>query len=823
VKRRNKEPRIVDHVSDSDDEEIPEDEAFNSDDERKYGAFFEKSNKDKSDGGSEEESSDSDEESDSEEEDGLASDDEDSEGDGGQYMLDLLAKLDSSNNEANQSKSSLKLASSIKESEFSSSVVQGKKLTLDALMEGLEDTKGFGVMQKTMKDVAQGQTTSAPVAKKVSDRAQRKVHYEEQSEEIARWIDAVKQNREAESLDFRPKERMKVTREELVDKFVPTTDFEKELSDALEKTGQIDEEAILKKEQALLAEDDLGSNKITIEEYQKRRGQLAKIRALMFYHEQKRHHINKIKSKKYRRIRKKQRERQKEAEVAAQIEDDPDLARELEEKEEVDRMKERMTLAHKNTSKWAKRVLKRGKNVDVDTRRALSAQLKRGDDLRKKMGATRDQEDEEDDDEDLAETARKVLADTEDDSEDPAQTSGLFKLSFMQRGIEKQRQQAKDEARQLLNELESNKLDDASEDESEVDSPVQKKTPKIASEAEMKDVLQSGQLVASSLELGKSNSISVSGGIDIDISLADKNTKSTSRTSKPDDIVTPSGHTSTFEVTNDPEKGENAQTKQSEISLKRAKAQSKRSAQTSQLKENEEVNPWMSEIGPKNGDGGSSKKKRKTIGKNGVINVEGAADLVANSDDKEPKENKEEKENRSSKKISSLTQEELVRRAFAAPTNEEVDEEFAKEKEAMVTRDDPTRKQQESSKEVSGWGSWAGEGAPLPKPARKLPKHLKPPEKKLPKRKRQDEKRRNVIINEKRVKKTSNNYQIANIPYPYTSREEYERAMAGGVGSEWNTTGGVKNMTRSEILTRAGKIIQPLSKKVKVRRAPAKF
>ncbi|MEM7072906.1 MAG: hypothetical protein AAF418_04990, partial [Pseudomonadota bacterium] len=57
----------------------------------------------------------------------------------------------------------------------------------------------------------------------------------------------------------------------------------------------------------------------------------------------------------------------------------------LAEKDEYDRMKERMTLAHKNTSKWAKRILKRGKNVDADTRKALSAQLKRGDDLLHKM------------------------------------------------------------------------------------------------------------------------------------------------------------------------------------------------------------------------------------------------------------------------------------------------------------------------------------------------------------------------------------------------------------------------------------------------------
>jgi U3 small nucleolar RNA-associated protein 14 len=49
-------------------------------------------------------------------------------------------------------------------------------------------------------------------------------------------------------------------------------------------------------------------------EYKKRHGELAKMRALMFYEEQKRHRINKIKSKKYRKIQKRKREREKDAE-----------------------------------------------------------------------------------------------------------------------------------------------------------------------------------------------------------------------------------------------------------------------------------------------------------------------------------------------------------------------------------------------------------------------------------------------------------------------------------------------------------------------------
>jgi U3 small nucleolar RNA-associated protein 14 len=64
---------------------------------------------------------------------------------------------------------------------------------------------------------------------------------------------------------------------------------------------------------------------------------------------------------------------------------------------------------------------------------------------------------------------------------------------------------------------------------------------------------------------------------------------------------------------------------------------------------------------------------------------------------------------------------------------------------------------------------------------------------------------------------------IAEVPYPFTSREEYERSMAGGVGREWNVTDSFKDMTRPEILTRAGKMIQPLSIKVKQKRPAAKF
>lgn len=814
-KRQVEEPRIVDHVSDSDDEEIPEDEAFNSEDERKYGSFFEKH--------------DSDEASDSEEDDGIASEsDDDEEGDGGQYMLDLLNQLDSS---SNNDQNSSALAVHVAESEFAASVVRGTNLTLDSLMEGLQDTRGFRDMQKTLAKVAQGKSTPAPVAKIVSDRAQRKVHYQEQTEQVSRWMEAVQENRQAESLDFRPKERMDVTKDDLVEKFVPTTDFEQELHAALLQAGQQDEDAILKREEEIMQGDDLGSNKLTMEEYKQRRAQMAKMRALMFYHEQKRHHMNKIKSKKYRRIRKKQRLRLKEADVAAQIDEDPDIVKELEEKEEVERMKERMTLAHKNTSKWAKRVLKRGKNVDKDTRRALSAQLKRGDDLRKKMHATREDDEEEDDEnEDLVETARKVLADTEEDHI-PVKNQGLFKLSFMQRGIEAQRERAKEEARQLLQELEANAdLDEGGDDEDEKDQSIgdddraKKKKKKVASAAEMKTILPEGKLVAASLEFGHSNSIALDGGIEIDLSNSDANLGPSRDTPI---STTISEHTSTMKVTEVKIDAPAATATHSKVNTEtKSKIQSSsKKRETSVSTSAKDANPWLAS---KTMDSIETLDRKghmhKKMSRKGMVDVSSAVELLDgdNHRSKEADILLNSDPIQSTKKIVSLTQEELVKRAFAT-SQEDAEEDFAKEKAAVTEREDPTRKKkEETAKTSSGWGSWAGEGVPAPKPPRKFPKRLQPPETKLAKRKRQDDKKPNVIINEKRLKKTAN-FQIGNIPHPYKSREEYERAMAGAVGKEWNVTSAVKDMTRPEVMTRTGKIIQPLSKKVKQRRPAAKF
>jgi U3 small nucleolar RNA-associated protein 14 len=103
-----------------------------------------------------------------------------------------------------------------------------------------------------------------------------------------------------------------------------------------------------------------GSPELTAEELKLRQAELQKARAVLTYYMRKRAQMNKIKSKTYRKIRKRQKIRQAEKERATLEDLDPQAARALDEADAVKRMKERMSLKHKNTSKWVRTALSMG-------------------------------------------------------------------------------------------------------------------------------------------------------------------------------------------------------------------------------------------------------------------------------------------------------------------------------------------------------------------------------------------------------------------------------------------------------------------------------
>ena len=874
-RKSNKEPHIIDEnsvIQDSDDEEIDEDEAFNSEDELKYGSFFtsssikkknkkssadKKNNKTKKgkkstvkligeedkvseDDDDDDDSGSSSSEDDDSEEDhkdwaGASSDDDDSndddddeeEDDGGQYMLDLLNNLDkqvdgksttATSNKQHSNKQQRAPTSGegngkiqlnhvpaaavhLKESEFQAGTMtanntslynaeagSNKKLTLDSLMGGISDTQGFASVQRTMRVLSSGgvgggdvddnnnnnnkggndtssavittnnnkklTTTAAPLPRVITERASRKVHYQSTTQDVTQWKQTIHDQRDAETLDFRPNKGghgadTRLTRDILVSKFEARTEFEEELAKALEVAGMEDEKRMKKREKKKLLmdggagagkdgeededgnfdndddndddldiTDDLGSNRISMEEYKKRHAELSKMRALLFYEEQKRHRINKIKSKKYRKIRKRQRDRLTNAEEEAQREmegEDPALERERVEKEEMDRMKERMTLAHKNTSKWARRVLRRGKNVDVEERRALSLQIAKGEELRRKVMGVDEAEGGSDDDDDyrgeteqdLLKRARDILMETEDDSngdnDKDLKKKGLFQLEFMKKGMEAQRNRAKEEARRLLEELEANEAiavstDSSDDDEDDgVDTKKQKKKPKFASESETNLVLPEGKLVASSLQFGKSGgfSIAIDGNIELNADADSANDKTNEADSGDD-----------YEEEDVVEQTSSSKKKKKNKKKKKAQGEKTIDAKSTAEDVQEEENPWIkSESEPTTAlSSNKSMPSKKKSPSSWTVNIDEAASMLVDdsaeknksdakrkrddSEDNEPTANEvnestpsaEMETDKSDVGVANLSQAELVRRAFAAPADLEAEEEFQKEK-----------------------------------------------------------------------------------------------------------------------------------------------
>jgi U3 small nucleolar RNA-associated protein 14 len=369
----------------------------------------------------------------------------------------------------------------------------------------------------------------------------------------------------------------------------------------------------------------------------------------------------------------------------------------------------------------------------------------------------------------------------------------------------------------------------------------------------MQQIMKSGELVATSLAFGNSTAISTSGGIEIDLGGTKEAEDSNDIETESPQEELPTQHTATFDgPSNKKDKSGSAQEKKGQqetpkSSKKDAKVKEVSTTQVStstRTEPAEEVNPWLQSTESEQQSptnelkakpiAKQAKQAKKTNSKKGIVDIEGAASILDAGGAKDsnakatPKASGTEEGDVAEKKITMLSQAELIRRAFAS-SDKEVEEEFQKEKEAMAGENDPTRQvaKDKGPKEVAGWGSWVGVGAPPPPSNRKkkpLPKKLQAPVKKPEEtRKRKDDGKPDVIINQKRLKKFASTFLLGDVPHPYSSRVEYEQAMLGGVGREWNVSSSFKDMTRPEILTRPGKIIQPISKKAKVARAPAKF
>jgi U3 small nucleolar RNA-associated protein 14 len=722
-----------------------------------------------------------------------------------------------------------------------------KTLELADLLGSLKDGKSLGgLKQRVDKMESQKLTMSKPLSTRETNELTRKLAYSKSKADVSKWTATIKANREADHLSFplngetTRNSLNNRTSNELADKTAPTTDLEKTVASILEGSMLSTE----REGNQLTEAEELGLKGMSHQERRQRVRELQKLRALESYYSSKQRRIKKIKSKSYRRIQKRARAAEAEKLSVEQVRDmDPELAQERALKEEKARILNRASLRHKNTSKWAKQMLGRNQ-LDTTTRKAIAEQLQIDTNLRKKVTMESDSENEGGDDdgdgsgsdyEDGDDGALRTDVDELRDSlANPPEAKGVMALKFMRRAMDKKRIAAVEELAdfeaEVLGEGEGEAGEAATETGRRVFGGSGRKpkaksapVPMFSTEptwdssdvpAEFRAAIATraaaktdGFITIAAKNMGgggsssgtvqqpgnaKSTVRNKAVGVDADVELA--------ATAAADHDVEGSWSTGAEE---NPwlsaEKnlaGLTPQEAMTKFSKKADKRRQKlqRASRTSitagdvtvDLAKATEVSVGGSASAAP--EMRSRKRGNADLGDDG--NVDGAEagtafNMNANG---------------------SSEQQQLIARAFAG--DQVLEEDFEKEKAQLVDKE--TAKDEDVT--LPGWGSWAGKGVKDTKPQRRVIK------KAAPQAERKDGALKHVIITE-RLQRKAERKKVQGVPFPYTSKQQFERSIRQPIGKEWNSSSTVQRLVKPKVTTNAGTIIEPMRLTTSVKKA----
>ena len=646
----------------------------------------------------------------------------------------------------------------------------GKKVTVEDLIAATGMSVGqSGDLKAVQKLSKKLQPLEAPLPGPIQARAERRAAYDESKKDIKKWMPLVKSQREAPTLQLTSggaESHKLASLSAVASKHTPENKMELEVAAMLEAAGAHTASAVAESEEAL------AMRMLDAGEAKARKEELAKQRALLFYHEVKAKRLKKIKSKEYRRrLKKAEKKRQEGAGEDGMLMLGKEELQQQQEEAEYERAKERLTLKHKNTSQFIRRAIKRGaRHPDEGTREAIAEQLRIGEEIRRKVHAFRDNvgsgssdssDDDSSDDErrderlsrKLESAARDVLEGDEPDTENE---KGLMSLPFMKRSMEKQRERAQQQARDVLNGAQDGTGQEHALDESR------------------RGLLKFGNGAA--------------GGIDSNF-----------------------GQAVFDEDDSDDDVDEDVEAKIQRLTANGGKPKASAMATlatgtTSSSKETRSFIPSKKFQGMKEGF-------VFTKGLNGVgYYAEGRGHSVASVDvkvagnskvPKMPKPRKRAPPSTRKPEQHVFSQEDLIKKAFAG---DDVVDEFKKSKAEEVEAELP---HEEVPGELPGWGTWSN-------PSKKEPAWVREAKAKAEAKKaaaaraRKDASMEFVVISEKWDAKNASKYKTQAVPFPFNSKETYERSMRQPLGKDFNTVDSFRNLTRPAVVKDSGVIIEPL-------------
>ncbi|KAJ2776921.1 hypothetical protein H4R18_005423 [Coemansia javaensis] len=684
-------------------------------------------------------------------------------------------------------------------------------------------------MEKAAKRAGSG-VAAAPVPKRLQDQMDRKVAYEQTKASVSEWQPAVNANRKAEHLSFPLADAGRdgsVTTNTLVGDGAAANDMEAQIQAILAQSGMSDEQQ--------RQYEELELQQLSPEEIRRRQRELRMVRELMFRSERRAKRAAKIKSKTYRRILKRQKEHAQEKELERIKEDDPEMYEMLMEKMARSRAEERITLRHKNTGKWAKAMAKRA-HGDADAQQALREQLDQHDALKRKIydigsdeevsdyeagKPTRADESGSDSDpegslEDIKSRAVERLAAEAAAGDagipDGAPHKALFEMKFMKNAMQRKHEQAVRDAEAARAEIEALEAQANDDDGGHVTALRRRPAARAEDAAETP---------------GAPGRMSFGGGLrkrasDDRVPTADADA----------DAGVEADSTSTKRVRLD---GAGQISQVSSGGGHRVRLEGPVSVGADKGA-GDAQNPWLDEGAASgarlrgSGAGGLDRgaarvdklaarlrEKRRgaaaaddsvllDVSKTLAVDAPAAAgsddddDGGGGSDDGgirlEHVGARQKKPN-----PGAFAQRELVEQAFAE--DNVVEAEFAAEKDAAMELDAP----KDEDLTLPGWGGWGGAGI---QPKKNKIVRKAPEDSGVDKAKRLDAKLGAAIINQ-RMPKAANKYYATNVPFPYTTPEQYEATMQAPMGKEWNTTKAHSRFIKPRVMTKAGRIIDPLS------------
>lgn len=664
------------------------------------------------------------------------------------------------------------------------------KLSMDAFLAADENIKSIIPSFKQAKKYTSGKATEVPLPERQRAKLERTAADKKAKETLERWVDTVKHNRRAEHVSFplvdkNNAEPLGAKKLLSTSKQKPATELESAIADIMQKSG-LDDSA-KDEEQQLQEFEELQMNQMPLEEVQARRAALRQTRDLMFREEIKAKRIKKIKSKAYRRVHRKERERQ--AMRDADVFGDGEIDDEERERLHRRRAEERMGAKHRE-SKWAKAIKKTGQAAwNDDAREGITDMARRNEELRRRqegrdgsdsdrLTASEDDEDEDFSDDEAAINGYKKSLD-ELDSMSNGKRSALSSMKFMKEAEAAKRAQNDEDMERLRLELNGDDPFETITDDQKVAG--RRRYGPQDQQAKMSNY-QSTQTQKSEFE----SNDNISSDEDAEIILQ-----------SPDDGVEhgPKHHKVP--------RTKSLRQKDETLSNSHSSTKAKESAKVEKV----EQNPFLNNKRP----------KRRNEEPKAVVNLglEMLPDEVHGTPDadgfttvtyeKKSSGNSLEASDDEEQNPPTLSrQQQLIQQAFAG---DDAFEDFSKEKKELAAEDDD----KVIDNSMPGWGSWAGTGLTKrdQRVATSLKKKLQTVKQGIKPEDRKDAKMQNVIISEKRVKKNGQ-YLAGQLPFPYTTRAEYERSMRMPVGGEWNTKTVVQKNTTPRVIVKPGRVITPI-------------